>query len=105
MKKFNIHSDIRQATTLPADFYRNPVSFQKVTDQIFSRCWLFASDQSELKEAGQVNPFTLLPGVLDEPLVLSCDRTGQLHCLSNVCTHRGKIVVEKAGKQRLLSCR
>ncbi len=105
MKKFNIHSDIRQATTLPANFYRNRVSFQQVTDQIFSRCWLFAGDQRELKETGQVKPFTLLPGVLNEPLVLSCDRTGQLHCLSNVCTHRGKIVVEKAGKQRLLSCR
>lgn len=32
------------------------------------------------------------------------EKNNQLHCLSNVRTHRGKIIVEKASKNRMLSC-
>ena len=45
-----------------------------------------------------------MENVLDEPLVVTRDKNGQTHCLSNVCTHRGKIIVEKPGAMRLLSC-
>jgi len=55
--------------------------------------------------AGQVFPFTLLPGTLDEPLVLTRDADDRLHCLSNVCTHRGTLVVEGAGHLQQLRCR
>ena len=55
--------------------------------------------------AGQVSPFTLLPGTLDEPLLLTRDTEDRLHCLSNVCTHRGTLVVEGAGHLQQLRCR
>ena len=105
MKKFNIHKDIQQSNTLPASFYRSGSDFEKSAETIFSSCWQYVADRSVVAEKGQVHPFTLLPGVLDEPLLFSHDRKGTIHCLSNVCTHRGKIVVEEAGSQNLLSCR
>ena len=37
-----------------------------------------------------------LPGSLDEPLLLSRDQSGDLRCLSNVCTHRGTQLVDEA---------
>jgi choline monooxygenase len=52
-----------------------------------------------------VYPFTLLEGSLDEPLLLTRDFKDQVHCLSNVCTHRGNIVVESEGVERGLRCR
>ena len=58
-----------------------------------------------MKVAGQVHPFTLLPGALDEALLLTRDQKDQLHCVSNVCTHRGTLVVEGPGHEQQLRCR
>ena len=44
-------------------------------------------------------------GVLDEPLLLTRDSRDEIHCLSNVCTHRGALVCEHAGVQPALRCR
>jgi phenylpropionate dioxygenase-like ring-hydroxylating dioxygenase large terminal subunit len=37
-------------------------------------------------------------------LVLTRQRDGTLYCLSNVCTHRGKLIVEKPGHSTMLRC-
>jgi choline monooxygenase len=99
-----IAEDIRKASTLPASFYREKSVFEEVREKIFSNTWLYVADSNVVKNPGDVYPFTLLEGVLDEPLVLTRDKEGQLHCLSNVCTHRGKIVVEKPGNMGMLRC-
>src|SRR5690606_30107043 len=39
------------------------------------------------------------------PLVLTCAEDHSIHCLSNVCTHRGAIVVEGEGHITSLRCR
>jgi phenylpropionate dioxygenase-like ring-hydroxylating dioxygenase large terminal subunit len=52
-----------------------------------------------------VHPFTLLPGAVDEPLLLTRDQSDQVHCISNVCTHRGTLVVEGPGHEQQLRCR
>ena len=87
---FNIHKDIEKAYTLPAEFYRSSTIFEEVKEKIFTRQWLYVADLSEIPDPGQYVPFTLLEGVLDEPLVLTHDREGHLRCLSNVCTHQRK---------------
>jgi len=63
------------------------------------------ADLERVKVPGQVHPFTLLEGSLDEPLLLTRDRSDRLHCLSNVCTHRGTRLVESDGVETLLRCR
>jgi choline monooxygenase len=102
---FHISDDIRQASTLPGAFYRSPFLFEEVKEKIFASTWLYVADVSVLKKAGDTFPFTLLEGILDEPLVLTRDDRGKIHCLSNVCTHRGNIIVEKPGNLRTLTCR
>lgn len=99
-----ISDDIRHAHTLPAAFYRSEQEFNLSAERIFAASWQWVAEASVADSPLQVWPFTLLPGVLNEPLIFSCDANGHTHCLSNVCTHRGKIIVEKAGKHRLLSC-
>ena len=42
--------------------------------------------------------------LLDEPLLLVRDGAGTLRCLSNVCTHRGKILVEKPCEANGIRC-
>jgi choline monooxygenase len=53
-----------------------------------------------VKVAGQVYPFTLLTGALDEPLLLTRDQNDRINALSNVYTHRGTLVVEGAGHEQ-----
>jgi choline monooxygenase len=103
--QFDIDSDIRVASTLPARMYSDPELFRLQRERLFTRTWHYAGHDDLVRVAGQVFPFTLLPGALDEPLVLTRDTQDQLHCLSNVCTHRGNLVVEGAGHEQQLRCR
>ncbi len=102
---FEIHPDIRVAQTLPARVYSDPGMFALQRERVFARTWHYAGHDDLVKVAGQVYPFTLLPGTLDEPLLLTRDADDRLHCLSNVCTHRGTLVVEGAGHEQQLRCR
>ena len=101
---FSIDPDIRKAATLPDSFYRDASVFEALREKVFYRTWQWIGDDRKLAEKGAALPFTLLEGFLDEPMVLTRDAAGALHCLSNVCTHRGNLVVGAAGKTRKLVC-
>jgi choline monooxygenase len=105
IRSFVIDPDIRQAATLPAWVYSDPAVFDTVRERVFAPSWQFVADSDRVKVPGQVCPLGLLDGLLDEPLVLVRDRDDQLHCLSNVCTHRGNLVVESEGVHHMLRCR
>lgn len=100
-----VDPDIRKAATLPGWFYGNRELFERSRERIFARSWQWVGDSDRVRVPGQVQPLTLLEGCLDEPLVLVRDADDELHCLSNVCTHRGHRVVESPGKLRNLRCR
>jgi choline monooxygenase len=61
-------------------------------------------DRSPVAERGSVSPHVLLPGLLDEPLLLARDAAGTLRCLSNVCTHRAKLLVDAPGRTTQIRC-
>ncbi len=105
MNPLTIHPDIRHAHTLPAAFYRDPAYAEAVREKVFARSWHYALDLAEVADPGRAVPFTLLKNILDEPLVASRDKGGTLRVLSNVCTHRGNILVEEPGQYRMLTCR
>lgn len=101
---FQISDDIRKAYTLPGAFYRESAWFDRAKERLWAASWHYAADAAEVDAPGKVVPFVLLPGVLDEPLLLARDRHGTVRCLSNVCTHRAKVIVEAAGSYRQLTC-
>ena len=105
LPRIDIDPDIRRAATLPAKVYSDPAYFALQQDRVFARSWQFAADSSRVKAPGHVLPFTLLDGCLDEPLVITSDENAELRCLSNVCTHRGALVVEGEGHLKSLRCR
>ncbi len=99
-----IHKDIASAKTIDTAFYNSPVYYQLALEKIFLPSWQFIGDTKLLQAYSQCHPFVLLPGSLDEPLVLTRDTDG-IHCLSNVCTHRGNLVVGERCKATQLRCR
>lgn len=100
MTDFFIDPDIRRAKTMPSSFYLEERFFELSKEKIFARTWQFAGRADEFES---LRPVTLLPGILNEPILLS-KNGGEIHCLSNVCTHRGKILVEEPCKASLIRC-
>jgi choline monooxygenase len=103
--RFEIDADITRASTPPSRVYHDAAEFARQRERIFARSWLYAGASGRVRAPGHVLPLTLLPGCLDEPVVLSRDQAGELHCLSNVCTHRGALVVEGEAHTSSLRCR
>ena len=92
MKKIDI--DIAKAATLQGEFYANNKNFNITLEKIFSRNWQFITDDSKLKENKAAFPFQFLGDLLPEPLVL-INNEGDINCFSNVCTHRGNILINE----------
>jgi choline monooxygenase len=102
---FQIEEDIRRAWTAPVDLYRDPGLFEAARERVFARSWQLVGDTDVVRAPGHVAPVTFLPGLLDEPLLLARDNDDTLRCLSNVCTHRGNLLVESGGRCQALRCR
>jgi choline monooxygenase len=102
---FHIDPAIERASTPPSRIYHDAYVWAEQRERIFARSWQLVAGAERVRAPGHVLPQTLLPGCLDEPVVLTRDQQGEMHCLSNVCTHRGAIVVEGEGHVNSLRCR
>ena len=100
-----IDPDIARAHTLPSRTYHAQDVYDAIRERVFARSWQPVGNVAQLKAPGHVIPLTLLDGCLNEPLVLTRDGGGRAHCLSNVCTHRGTVVVEGEAHCQTLRCR
>jgi choline monooxygenase len=105
MHRFFVEPNIAKAKTLHTHFYSDPNLFQLVKQKIFFTTWQFVTNTDQLIEAGSCYPFTLLENYIDEPLLLTRDRNEELHCLSNVCTHRGNILINEVCKVSNIRCK
>jgi choline monooxygenase len=105
MRPFTVAEDIREARTLPAFVYSDPAVFDWQRERVFARSWQLVGDTDQVKVPGQVRPTAFLDGILPEPLLLTRDAGDCLHCLSNVCTHRGTLVCEGESVLPQLRCR
>ena len=88
----DIDKDIRNASTLPAWFYRDESMHAWLVENVFARSWQLLTSIDQIKAPAQTMPMPFLSGCVEEPLVLTRDAQDRLHCLSNVCTHRGMLV-------------
>ncbi len=100
-----VDPDIAVAQTLPVDFYLSDENFRQSREKIFARTWQFLGDTDQVKDPGWVTPVSMLEQFVDERLILAKDKQGGIHCLSNVCTHRGNLVVEKPCQVNDLRCK
>lgn len=105
MPLFNINENISVAETLPSEFYTDDMYFELSKEKIFSKTWQYACDTETVRVPGQIHPFYLLENFLDEPLILARDKNDRMHCLSNVCTHRGNILIEGNCIEKNITCR
>ena len=103
--RYDVNPDIREAKTLNTHFYLDAEAYEHSKEKIFAQCWQFVGDSDQIGEPGWVTPVQLLPGMINEPLVLTRDKEGKEHCLSNVCTHRGNLLIEKPCRLNDMRCK
>ena len=103
-KIFYINSDISKAETLPASFYRDKEVFENIKEKIFLKTWQWLGDENLVKLPESMFPLVLLDNYLTEPLVIVRNEKDEINCFTNVCTHRGNLVVLHPGKVKKLTC-
>lgn len=104
LRAITIDPDIAGASTLPGWVYTDPEVFEAGRERVFGRSWQLIADADAVRAPGQVHPVTLLDGLLGEPLLLTRDHEDRVHCLSNVCTHRGTVLVAHPGREKAIVC-
>jgi len=101
---YSVDPDITLASTIASSFYRDEAAYALVRQRVFARSWQWIGDLADVAEPGTLSPRELLRGCLDEPLLLARDAAGELRCLSNVCTHRGNLLVKAACRAEQIRC-
>lgn len=99
-----IDPDIDRARTLPGWVYDDPAWFARLSERVFPKTWHLYPLEGLPAAAGEQVPWSLLPGALDEPLLLTHDGDA-LRCVSNVCTHRGFVMIERPSSNSGIRCR
>ncbi len=106
MAPFFIDPNIARAKTIDTSFYLDPACLEAAKEKIFAPSWQYIGHEGMVPNEGDAYPFKLLDNYIEEPLVLTKDREGHLHCLSNVCTHRGNLMVyEPCSALKQLRCK
>ena len=90
-----IHPDITKAETLPSRYYNDEKKYSCLL-QKFPSSWNFIGLESMLENNN------IMPVMIgDIPMILTKSGS-EYHCISNVCTHRGMILVMKVNPHRQL---
>ncbi len=103
MKSLQVNPSIASAQTITTEFYTDQQYFSASKEKIFSKTWHYVGHSAQLTQAGQLIPVTLLEQLMEEPLLLTRDQE-KIHCLSNVCTHRGAVLVSESCKANDIRC-
>ena len=97
---FEIDPDVTRAETPPGRFYCDPAVLERAKSRVFAPSWQLAADLGEVEENASIKPVDLF----GEPVVLTRDERGVLRALSNVCTHRGNVLVLEPCQRKSIVC-
>ncbi len=84
-----VRAPSEQSSWLPARCYTDPAFYDMEKDRVLGRSWLAVGLAQQVADVGDY--FTV--DVLDEPIIIVRDKSGQVRALSNVCPHRWMRVV------------
>lgn len=88
------------AWSMPAAYYIDPDVLAREKEHLFGKEWICIGRAEEVAAPGDSMAFTLC----DEPLVAVRGEDMKIRVFSNVCRHRGAILVEGRGRGKRLVC-
>ncbi len=84
---------IGEAEALPFGSYHSPEVYAAEQASMFSRDWVFVCFEADLPTPGDYQTLTLA----GEPIAVVRGQDGELRALSNVCRHRGAVLLTGSG--------
>jgi choline monooxygenase len=101
----NVNPNIKKAKTIPSEFYYSKDIFDQIKENLFTKTWQYVCDTSQLKVNNSSYPYNFMDGFISDPLLLT-NNNGVICSMSNVCTHRGNILVKEPCNIRTgITCR
>ncbi len=92
--------DASEARTMPPVFYTSEAFLELEKEEIFHKEWICLGHAGEIPNPGDFYTTELV----GEQLIVTRDKAGEVHVLSNVCRHRGNIVAQGRGNRRSFVC-
>ena len=100
-----IDKNIKLAATPSGRFYLSDATWSAQQEKIFARSWQYIGNEADFPEPDMHYPLHFMEGCLNEPLILSVQQNGEYQLMSNVCTHRGFILLQEKSRAGIIKCR
>jgi Rieske 2Fe-2S family protein len=91
---------LREARHAPGYIYYSQDFYRAEVEQYFMRDWLFVAREEELANPGDYLSMRLV----EQPVVISRGKDGELRANYNLCLHRGVEVAYGAGNAQMFKC-
>ena len=91
---------LEDAETLPPECYTDRDFYELEKQALFNHEWLCVGRESDIPDAGDF--FTT--HIVDEPIIVVRNKSGNIKALSAVCQHRAMLVAEGKGNKRAFRC-
>lgn len=92
--------DFDPSRALPMVSFRDPLWLAAEKDSIWHGDWVFVTTEDALPSPGDQIPTT----VGDQPVLVLRNQEGELAAMSNLCAHRGTLLVEERVNARHIQC-
>lgn len=91
---------VGEAEALPFGSYHNIEAFEAEKRRLFNRDWVFICFEADVPNPGDYHAVK----IADEPVVVIRGKDGELRALSNVCRHRGAVLLKGNGNTKRVVC-
>lgn len=95
-----IQQALPKAHHLPGDIYSSPAVYQREIEEYFYKEWLFMGRVEEFANLGDYRALR----VLERPVLIVRNATGELQAFLNMCRHRGVEIANGQGNAKLFKC-
>ncbi len=85
---------VAEARGLPGAAYTSEEFYQLEQERLFPRTWMGVAFAHEIPDPGDAIPVT----VAGLPVILLCDKKGEIRAFHNICRHRAALVLREPGK-------
>ena len=92
--------DLNKARHTPGNIYASEEIYRQELQEYFYEDWLFVGRAEQLPNPGDFKAIR----IVDQPVLLSRDKDGELKAFRNMCLHRGVEIAEGMGNSKHFKC-
>ncbi len=86
--------------SMPPSFYNNPAVYKEEVEKVFLNSWVCVGRIDEVPNVGDYYTHE----IFNEPLIIVRQSPESVSVLSNVCRHRGSLILQGSGNEKRFTC-